>query len=63
MAAYCGCCGAEITLKAEACAACGAPQHGMSFQEFSLTVAALDPMPQGNAANADTCRMGTIARR
>lgn len=29
MAAYCACCGAEITLKAEACVACGAPQHGM----------------------------------
>jgi hypothetical protein len=29
VAAYCACCGAEITLKAEACVACGAPQHGM----------------------------------
>jgi hypothetical protein len=29
MAAFCACCGAEIGPKAEACAACGAPQHGM----------------------------------
>lgn len=29
MAAFCSCCGAEITLKAEACPVCGAPQHGM----------------------------------
>lgn len=30
MAAFCGCCGAEITLKAEACPVCGTPRHGMS---------------------------------
>jgi hypothetical protein len=29
MAAFCACCGAEITLKAEACAVCGTPRHGM----------------------------------
>ena len=29
MAAFCGCCGAEITLKAEACPVCGTPRHGM----------------------------------
>jgi len=29
MAAFCACCGAEITLKAEACPKCGTPQHGM----------------------------------
>jgi RNA polymerase subunit RPABC4/transcription elongation factor Spt4 len=29
MAAFCACCGAEITLKAEACPVCGTPQHGM----------------------------------
>jgi predicted amidophosphoribosyltransferase len=29
MAAFCACCGAEITLKAKACPACGSPQHGM----------------------------------
>jgi hypothetical protein len=29
MAAFCGCCGAEITERAEACSACGTPRHGM----------------------------------
>lgn len=33
MAAYCSCCGAEITLKAEACPVCGTPRHGMSKPE------------------------------
>jgi predicted amidophosphoribosyltransferase len=30
MAAFCTCCGAEITLKAEVCPVCGSPQHGMA---------------------------------
>lgn len=29
MAAFCGCCGAEITAKEEACIVCGTPRHGM----------------------------------
>ena len=29
MAAFCGCCGAEITSKEEACPVCGTPRHGM----------------------------------
>jgi ribosomal protein L40E len=29
MAAFCGCCGAQITEKAEACRVCGTPRHGM----------------------------------
>jgi len=29
MAAFCGCCGAEITRKSEACPLCGASTHGM----------------------------------
>jgi hypothetical protein len=29
VAAFCACCGAEITLKAETCPVCGTPQHGM----------------------------------
>ncbi len=29
MAAFCACCGAEITRKAEACPVCGTPRHGM----------------------------------
>jgi hypothetical protein len=30
MAAFCACCGAEITLKPQACPRCGTPRHGMS---------------------------------
>ena len=37
MAAFCGCCGAEITSKAEACPVCGTPRHGMLPPEFLLT--------------------------
>ncbi len=33
MAAFCACCGAEIKLKAEACAVCGTPFHGMIAAE------------------------------
>ena len=29
MAAFCTCCGAEITRRAEACPVCGTPRHGM----------------------------------
>jgi hypothetical protein len=34
MAAFCACCGAEITLKLEACPACGTPRHGMMPPEL-----------------------------
>jgi hypothetical protein len=37
MAAFCACCGAEITLKAEACPACGTPRHGMPQSDLLLT--------------------------
>ena len=33
MAAFCGCCGAEITSKVEACPVCGMPRHGMQRLE------------------------------
>jgi hypothetical protein len=36
VAAFCDCCGALITLKAEACPACGAPQHGMLLSDPPL---------------------------
>ena len=37
MAAFCACCGAEITLKAESCPDCGAPRHGMVQSDIALT--------------------------
>jgi predicted amidophosphoribosyltransferase len=36
MAAFCTCCGAEITLKAEACPLCGTPRHGSLPSDKSL---------------------------
>jgi hypothetical protein len=36
VAAFCICCGAEITLKAEACPACGTPRHGMSQPDLDV---------------------------
>jgi RNA polymerase subunit RPABC4/transcription elongation factor Spt4 len=38
VAAFCACCGAEITLKAEACPVCGTPQHGMAQPDVLLTL-------------------------
>jgi predicted amidophosphoribosyltransferase len=38
MAAFCTCCGAEITLKAEACPVCGTPRHGMLQSDRPLTL-------------------------
>jgi hypothetical protein len=38
VAAFCACCGTEITLKAEACPVCGTPRHGMSQPDLLLTL-------------------------
>jgi hypothetical protein len=51
MAAFCACCGAEITLKPQACPGCGAPRHGMSPP--------LDLLP---ALDADSSRRSTLWR-
>jgi hypothetical protein len=37
LAAFCACCGVEITLKPEACPRCGVPRHGMSPQPYLLS--------------------------
>lgn len=47
MAAFCGCCGAEITERAEVCVVCGTPRHGM-LRTDGRTV--LDP---GDEAHRD----------
>jgi hypothetical protein len=41
VAAFCACCGAEITLKTEACPLCGAPQHGMLQPDLLPTFAVI----------------------
>jgi RNA polymerase subunit RPABC4/transcription elongation factor Spt4 len=38
VAAFCACCGAVITLKAEACPVCGTPRHGMAQPDLLLTL-------------------------
>ena len=38
---FCACCGAEITLKTEACPLCGAPQHGMLQPDLLPTFAVI----------------------
>lgn len=39
MAAFCGCCGAEITDWAEACPVCKTPRHGMIPAGFPRSLA------------------------
>jgi len=50
MAAFCACCGAEITLKTEACPVCGMPRHGMLKSDPQLS-------PDG-----DLCAAKQVAR-
>lgn len=47
MAAFCGCCGAEIGEKAEACVVCGTPRHGM------LRPDGLTPLDLGDEVRAE----------
>ena len=47
MAAFCSCCGAEITLKAEACPVCGTPRHGMLPPELRPALDAGRPSSGG----------------
>jgi hypothetical protein len=54
MAAFCGCCGAEIIDAVEACPVCGMPRHGMipaglpiSLAEDSGAACCLESQPQG----------------
>ena len=48
MAAFCACCGAEITLKAEACPKCGAPHHGMLPPDLLSTLEVNTDKSQGD---------------
>jgi hypothetical protein len=58
MAAFCACCGAEITSKAEACPICGAPQHGMLPSDLlsTLDLAVDIETSQGNPTRGDQAR-------
>ena len=52
MAAFCECCGAEITLKAGACSVCGSPQHGMLQPDLGLPFEVdVDPSQDDAAEN------------
>lgn len=51
MAAFCGCCGAEITEKPAACPICGTPRHGMMPAD-SQVIADLEPSPFQSLSNA-----------
>jgi len=57
MAAFCSCCGAEITLKSEACPVCGTPRHGMLPPDRQPT---LDP---GVDAPQENSELGQKVRR
>ena len=52
MAAFCGCCGAEITLKAEACPVCGTPRHGMSGISSPTSLASEIPVNEAHAPHS-----------
>jgi len=38
MAAFCACCGTEISAKSGPCPACGTPQHGMLPPNMPVTL-------------------------
>jgi predicted amidophosphoribosyltransferase len=50
MAAFCSCCGAEIKLKAEVCAVCGAPRHGMMPSKWEPAGAPAEDQKQQDQA-------------
>jgi hypothetical protein len=57
MAAFCACCGAEIGPKAEACPACGTPQHGMIPKgSREKTSAVASPKRDEEVSSSGSCR-------
>ena len=59
MAAFCACCGAEITPKAEACPICGTPQHGMLDPELLLAFDQSSEPPEEDAELHQNRKTGT----
>ena len=53
MAAFCVCCGAEITRKAEACVVCGTPLHGMMPAKLSISTDILKPVSRDTETRED----------
>jgi hypothetical protein len=60
MAAFCACCGTEITSKAEACPICGAPRHGMLPSDL---LSALDLEIDTETSQEDPVRGGQARER
>ena len=56
MAAFCGCCGVEITRKAEACPACGVPKHGMVPADLRLPLRVPMKLEQERRESAATAQ-------
>jgi hypothetical protein len=56
MAAFCSCCGAEITLKAEACPVCGTPRHGSLPSEKSSIPGASTDLSRKDAGSGSKLR-------
>lgn len=50
MAAFCACCGAEITAKDEVCRVCGTPRHGMQRADGRT------PLDLGDETGGDEAR-------
>ena len=63
MAAICACCGAEITLKAEACPACGTPRHGMLKPGALLGFEFEQETAEEKPASGETLLGGVSCRR
>jgi hypothetical protein len=63
MAAFCTCCGAEITLKAEACPVCGTPRHGMALAPDSLAADDIFESPPRRPEAATKSRGAAPRRR
>jgi hypothetical protein len=60
MAAFCECCGAQITLKPQACPVCGTPRHGMSPPDLPHTLdAETDPQETAKRVEAEDVRFNT----